>query len=396
MKTNATWPLICLLLLSILENRLASAFEGEPVAVRRWPGGSISVETHWGFILSIPQNDTNPNGVEGNVDKELILNESYNHVLARIPNQDTATWESSTPSQTLDPNSVQVTSIRANESTFGLQLTVDGVRIAIVAAEHIADHGAALPATDISYDLLVLNFAEPSVLSSQPLQQQISGVSVHNVMLNCQTNLSANAAERFATSIGASTSVKATSHNTLALAAKPDDADQTSVVVLSDTPWKMPTELAGLFEAMEKANRASREVFAKLSAQQLNFRPANGTHTPRWNCEHMMGRQLLFFSQIYNAIDPTIPILNLNPKQMPPDYQAAHPDWDGAEEARQTERVGAFTRRFANLLEGVDLEKRAPGSGWTLRRLLNQMDVHYAEHTANTVKKFDLPEWPKN
>ena len=127
----------------------------------------------------------------------------------------------------------------------------------------------------------------------------------------------------------------------------------------------------------------------------MNFEPANGTHTPRWNAEHMMGRQLLFFSQIYAAISPyAFRPIDLNPEQMPPDYRAAHPDWGGVEEARQMERANAFVRRFAYLLDDVDLDARAPGSRWTLRALLKQMGRHFAEHTANVVKKFDQPDWP--
>ena len=111
----------------------------------------------------------------------------------------------------------------------------------------------------------------------------------------------------------------------------------------------------------------------------------------------MMGRELLFFSQIYNAVDPTIPVMDLNPKQMPEDYKFAHADWTGAEEGRQMHRVQAFTRRFAYLLDGMDLDKRAKGSRfWTPRALLKQMERHYSEHTANVKKKMELPGWPES
>jgi len=77
-------------------------------------------------------------------------------------------------------------------------------------------------------------------------------------------------------------------------------------------------------------------------------------------------------------------------------YVAAHPDWTGAEEARRIERVQAFTRRFAYLLDGMDLEEKPPGhQWWTLRRLLEQMQRHYEEHTVNVEKKFALPDWPE-
>lgn len=160
--------------------------------------------------------------------------------------------------------------------------------------------------------------------------------------------------------------------------------------------WRATGELARLIDAMEKSSGESRKVFESLSADQMNWSPPNGTHTPRWNAEHMAGRQLLFFSQIYAAIDPkTHRVIDINPAQMPPDYQPAHPEWTGAEEALQVQRIGEYVRSFAYLLEGLDLDEKAPGSRWTPRGLLRQMDRHYREHTANVIKKFDLPAWPQ-
>ena len=91
---------------------------------------------------------------------------------------------------------------------------------------------------------------------------------------------------------------------------------------------------------------------------------------------------------------PATATVDLNPPQMPADYAPAHPDWTGAEEARQIERVARFTRRFADLLDRVDLDDQLQGSPWTLRRLLEQMERHYTEHTANVIKKFGLADWP--
>jgi Beta-lactamase superfamily domain/DinB superfamily len=183
--------------------------------------------------------------------------------------------------------------------------------------------------------------------------------------------------------------------NTLAVSQVDSRMEKSRKLVrLKYEPWKFPKELAALFSPKEAACRASQAVFAKLSTKQMNFQPSNGTHTPRWNSEHMMGRELGFFSQIFAQIDPAVPHIDLNPKQMPPDYVAAHPDWSGEEEARQMERVTAFTRRFAYLLNGLDLDEEAPGSRWTARALLEQMERHYKEHTENVKKKFKLPEWP--
>jgi len=190
--------------------------------------------------------------------------------------------------------------------------------------------------------------------------------------------------------------VEAFEHNTLAVAPSKAEPFKTRFVSLGTTPYEMSEEVADLFAKKEAAQKASREMFAKLSVDQMNFKPNNGSHTPRWNTEHMMGRELVFFSQIYNAVDPSIPVMDLNPKQMPKDYEFAHPDWTGAEEARQMKRVEDFTRRFAYLLDGMDLDKKAKGSRfWTPRRLLMQMERHYKEHSANVVKKMKLEGWPK-
>lgn len=173
-------------------------------------------------------------------------------------------------------------------------------------------------------------------------------------------------------------------------------ATSISPAQLLEKPPAIPEHLRELFDRMETANRRSQDVFRKLSTAQMNFKPANGTHTPRWNTEHMAGRQLLFFSQIYHAIDPNIPVFDWNPAQMPPDYKARHPEWSGKDEARAMQRVDDFCRRYSYLLKDIELDEKPPASNWpTLRALLLQMERHYDEHTANVVKKFDLPDWPK-
>ena len=185
------------------------------------------------------------------------------------------------------------------------------------------------------------------------------------------------------------------SRNVVAVSAQKEKADARWIKI-ADQPWKMAKpELSELFEQKEKSSAQSRAVFAELSIGQMNFVPGNGSHTPRWNTEHMMGRELLFFSQIYHSIDTMIPVMNWNPKQMPKDYVAAHADWTGHEEALLTLQVEAFSRRFAYLLEGLPLDKKTKGSKmWSPRGLLKQMDRHYHEHTENVKKKMQLENWP--
>ena len=168
------------------------------------------------------------------------------------------------------------------------------------------------------------------------------------------------------------------------------------VSLLLDTPSPVPEQLRQLFDRMEAANRRSQDVFRQLSVEQMNFKPSDGTHTPRWNAEHMAGRQLLFFSQIYHALDSSIPVVDRNPRQMPVDYEARNPSWSGKDEARAMQRVDDFCRRYAYLLEDIQLDERPPATSWpSLGALLLQMEQHYDEHTANVKKKFQLPDWPK-
>ncbi len=168
------------------------------------------------------------------------------------------------------------------------------------------------------------------------------------------------------------------------------------LVAQLEAPLPVPKHLRELFDRMEAANRRSQDVFRALTVKQMNFKPSDGTHTPRWNAEHMAGRQLLFFSQIYNAIDPSIPVVDRNPKQMPDVYEARHPDWSGADEARAMQRVDNFCRHYAHLLKDTRLNDRPPATSWpSLAALLLQMERHYDEHTANVKKKFELSDWPQ-
>lgn len=159
--------------------------------------------------------------------------------------------------------------------------------------------------------------------------------------------------------------------------------------------WRPSGELAQLMDAMDDAVERSARVFEPMSATQLNWAPPNGTHTPRWNAEHLVGRQLLFFSQIYAAIDPaTHRMINENPSQMPPDYRARHPEWDGEAEADRMRQVARYVRDFGYVLERLPLDQQAPGSQWTPRGLLRQMERHFDEHTANVRQKLELAGWP--
>lgn len=368
------------------------AGDGDPLAIRNWPGGTISIETNWGLHLVVNSKLRIQHPFSLPVDKVVQSSQHLNHTLLRKPNEAKSIWQEGSRPGT-NHITVQSTAVSGVNT---IAIRVDGASLVVCVPGIAPSSDEEIEGlTDI--DLLVLSSAEPEELLDESAGALVKNLKPKLILLNQIQDAQSDVVSRFQASVSALPNVSSRRHNTLPVSASNMPAGASQVVVLGTRPWKMPNELEKAFAAMEKSCADSQTVFAKLSVTQMNFKPSNGTHTPRWNTEHMMGRQLLFFSQIYHAQDATIPTMNLNPKQMPPDYEYAHPDWDGKEESRQMQRVANFTRRFAYLLDGLDLNKKAPGSSWpTLQALLTQMYRHYSEHTANTVKKFDLPDFPKN
>lgn len=371
------------------------AVDGDPVAIRRWNDGAFTIETHWGLTLGV---DTAPEAGPKLPAVDRLIHTSttgLNHVLSRLPNEVKPQWLPAAQARQGDKNAISVQSVRLyDEGPAATSVKVDGVSIAFTSAQ-----AAGSKEIDVSRlkntTVLVIVVDDKNDLIQPQLLKNVKAIKPAKVMVGGVTSVPADFTKKLDAAVG--TSCKHADHNTLAVSRATNSAKSIQQVTLTTNPWEMSADMDRVFAAMEKSSRDSQKVFAKLSVRQLNFKPSNGTHTPRWNTEHMMGRQLLFFSQIYHEIDPTIPVMDLNPKQMPKDYEFAHSDWTGVEEARQTQRVGDFTRRYAYLFEGHTLDKRAPGSRWpTLRALLEQMQHHYSEHTANTEKKFALPAFPKN
>lgn len=353
-------------------------------------------------------------------------------VLDRPPNTPRPTWQGGRAIEAATSHAVRVSVVAgwhdeqqgADQGATALfVIDVDGVRIV-----HCGDLGQkqlspeqvdALGAVDV----LLLPIGGTYTLDGQKAARVVEQVGPRMVIpLSYKTpalNIELDGPQPFLEALGGKVEVRRPPGNTVAVEsssserqrtgdgedeATPDEATQDeaaqpetttpAVVLLGYQPWQPEGELAELFEQKEAACQASQRVFETLSTEQMNFRPSDGTHTPRWNAEHMMGRELLFFTQAYAARDPAFRPIDLNPAQMPPDYRAAHPDWTGAEEARQMERVCALVRRFAYLLDEAELDEPAWPEGWTLRFLLNRMKEHYQQHTANVQKKFELPDWP--
>jgi hypothetical protein len=385
------------ILISSLVVSLSFANEARPVAIRYWPNNGVSVETMWNLHVGIGIDASNRSDLPRAADVEFIddfweATPGNILFLDRKPNEPKPTLNAWDAGEQLSDDAVTIARIEIvgaenSKHLFVTSIQVNGVCIVDCKKNSVQELVAAfkgheLPSELQNVDVLLLEDASKESTEMTALAEWLKPRIVllrKNVQLE---NV-------------ASSAIEIVQHNTFAVSKSSEPKSPTRWVKLGESAWSMNEPLTGLFDKKEAACLSSRVVFRELSALQMNFQPSNGTHTPRWNAEHMMGRELLFFSQIYHAVDSSVPIMDLNPKQMPAEYQAAHSDWTGREEALQMERVEAFTRRFAYLLEGMNIEQKAKGSSfWTPKSLLVQMDRHYTEHTANVVKKQSLADWP--
>jgi len=374
------------------------ANDGQPVAVRYWPNNCISIETMWNFHIVIGVDATSRQLLPRTADVEFVddfweASEGNILVLDRKPNEPKPTLNAFAADQQYSAEAVRIArvainGIGTNKPLYVTSLRVDGVNIVDCKNNSAQEMASSLKGRELPNELQKIDVLLVDDANDQPTALHALSELLRPKVVLLRKN--------FQHEKISSSAIEAIEHNSIAFSKSNEPNGKTRWVKLGDSVWKMDEPLAGMFAKKEAACLSSRLVFKELSSVQMNFRPANGTHTPRWNAEHMMGRELLFFSQIYHAVDPNIPVMDLNPKQMPNEYQAAHLDWTGAEEAMQMDRVEAFTRRYAYLLSGMILDQKAKGSSfWTPKALLSQMEKHYSEHTANVVKKKSLADWPE-
>jgi hypothetical protein len=290
--------------------------------------------------------------------------------------------------------------LRPLDQTTVLWINVDGVSILVVPPSWGDGESAYGSDESIHADVLILPSENLDTLKCSSVKSLVESLDPHTILFS-GFDVDDSSFETVVEHFGPESESRVIEHNTLAVRSsnlidlENENPDTLQLVRMGEEAWQMPADLSELMDAMDAASHYSQRVFTQLSVNRMNFRPSNGTHTPRWNAEHMVGRQLLFFSKIYHAVDPVIPVINSNPKQMPDQYEPAHPKWDGAEEARQMKLASQFCRRYAYLLDGMDLDDKPPAVRWpSLRALFVQMDRHYREHTANVIEKFELPDWP--
>ena len=408
-----------------------------PVAVRWWGQGFVTIETWWGLTVAIDPYDTGIGYEDPDVSADLVLithaHKDHNNpdlvkedpkvfrglgeddrvrdlqvALDRKPNEEKPTAGERSEIGDLSEHAVTARTIASfHDDQQGAQrghnamwlIETDGVRIL-----HMGDFGQKQLTSEQrqtigEIDVLLIPVGGVYTVDGKQAAQIVEQINPRIVVpIHYKTeklNIDLQPAEAFTDALPQSFQRAQTKGNTLAAAARDAGGDRTQkLVVLDYRPWEMPAELAERFERMDAAQKKSREVFAPLSAGQMNFRPSNGTHTPRWNVEHMNGYALSMFSGFFNSVDPEIARITERPEQMPPDYVPANPTWTGAEEARQVDRTRAFAKRFAYLLDGKPMDATVEGVRLPLGRVFEIQERHYNEHTGNVVKKFDLPDWP--
>jgi L-ascorbate metabolism protein UlaG (beta-lactamase superfamily) len=422
---------------SLLLAGSAAAEPSLPVAVRFWGQSLVTIETAWNLRIAVDPYALRVGYDDPGIEADLVLvtHEHFDHnnlglvrgtahvvrgldengavrpvdlVLDRLPNRPAPEVFSAAAAVMRSEHAVRVRSIAAyHDQSSGAKrgsnamflIEADGVRIL-----HCGDFGEpAVTAQQLgamgTVDVLLIPVGGVYTVDGVQAARITEAVQPRIVVpIHYKTDaltIELETVEPFLQTLDERYERRRPDGNTLAVAAgRGPTKEAPHVVILGTGPRPLPPEMEALFSAKEKASRGAQVVFKTLTTDQMNHRPSDGTHTPRWNAEHMMGRELGFFSAVYSALDPAIAAVDLNPRQMPADYVPGHPDWTGAEEARQLDRVTRLSRRFAYLLEGMDLDEKPNGSPWTLRRLLEQMHRHYTEHTANVVKKFDLADWP--
>ncbi len=326
---------------------------GDPVAIRRLPKGDYAIESMWNLSVvvasdSVPER-SELQGVdllfatekaESNEPRRRFLEHvrpqgkaGIDHLLDRPANLPQATFVPRVDVSKPTGNAIRVRTFPRSSVVI---VDVDGVRVTY----------AQDPSSRIDTDTM-------DAISGCDVLIVAAGTADAGAAIE---RLGKQVAPRFLL-LATDSSNRTDVNNTLAIRSSlSSDTKSRRTIVLNREPTELPVQLASLMQKKEAACEASQKVFATLSVKQLNFRPSNGTHTPRWNAEHMMGRELLFFSQIFAKQDPAIPVMDLNPKQMPPDYVARHADWTGEEEARQMERSFGFH-------EAVRLPDQRPSVG---------------------------------
>ncbi len=383
----------------LLGTAIASAEPGMPVAVRWWGGDTISVESSWNLSVSVSATAGDAQEADLTVITDAAPADSdaatfsaaggnLDVSLDRYANQADLTIGASDAFEAT-PNTVRVRSF-AGESLWVL-IQADAMSILYTNDEAAASIPDPITTEIASIDVLVLpvGIQDPGAIIAAASARLVVPIAFRSPrgreFKAFEEHLAGAAGRRDA--VGNTTAISTNIQTGLP-----------GLEVLEPRPWRARGKLGALLKSIDRKNARSQETFAPLSANQMNHKPSNGTHAPRWNVEHMAGTELAFFTAVYAAANPSIPAWRSFPAQMPPDYVPAHPEWTGAEEARRMQRVAALRNRFAYLLDGMDLDqlpRGGPAFAQSLQGMCEIVANHYDEHTAHVHKKFKLPDWPE-
>lgn len=402
---------LLLLLLCIAAAAARAGDPGKPVAVRWWGGSAVSIETWWGLVAVVDRPADEPTGdvvlrsggnpaprrdanIVWGVDSRAEVKPIF-AVLDRLANEPEPRFGSAIEMVTRSPHAMTIRSIasttREGDANAMFLIAVDGVRILHcgrlgqrrLSPEQIEQAGAV--------DMLLIGDslvpADAAAICEQLRPRIVTPMTGDD---HRQAFLSAMP-DRYRL-------VRAAGNTTPVTADRGPTRARPTIAILHDRPWRMPDEMAVLEARATESSRAAQKLIRSMTERQLDHRPADGTHTVRWNAEHMMSAELFFFTSAYEAIDESIPKIALFPEQKPADYRPANPRWTPAEEARQMERARALVRRFAYLLDGLPLDELPEGAPRFLRSLEGMWRQpaaeHYAHHAEMIREKSNLPDWP--
>lgn len=405
-----------LLLASLSVSAAAQSF---PVAVRWWGGRTVSVENWWNLHVVVAETAeaaaagplseadlllvagggaAGGGDVESDIEVRELSGENLWLVLDRPPNQDR--------SSVLSPiEAVQRSGHECSVRSLGGWLVViesDGVRLGVVLRPRGEDE-PVVPREVIPLDLLAIPLAGEHALTVDAARELIGRAEARLVVPiggeSFAEGAPREALEKLRRALPDGAELASQVGNTSPVTRdRGPTAGAPRVLVLRPEPWQPPRELANLVERLSVAAGEVGRLFAPLTVEQMNFRPPDGTHTPRWNVEHLASTELYFLTNIYSNRTDLIGPIPLFPQQMPEDYQPRHADWTGAEEARRIGRVRSLVDRYLYLLDGVpldDLPEGAPQFAESLRGVFDVLAGHYREHAAHVRQKMDLPGWPE-
>ncbi|MBN1490358.1 MAG: MBL fold metallo-hydrolase [Phycisphaerae bacterium] len=409
-----------------------------PLAIRWWGQSCISIETFWGFTIVIdPFPPDERLGYPGpNLAAELVLISdarpsrsaadtvrgepvilrghgeaaAVDHILDRAPNQPEATVRPSSEVGKPSLHAVRVRGIPVStsgpEPHLGMMflLEVDGVRIL-----HCDGLGQPLTEEQIDaigpIDVLLLPVGEAGGLGAADAAGVVRKLKPTRLVwpLRCIADGGDSTMDPIDAFVRetrrANLLVRQVKGNTVAITRLPagrrPPVGSPAVILAERRPIHPEPDVERALLGARKDRQTMIDDLGGISDAQLDHRPSDGTHTIRWNFEHTTARELGFFSQIYHAIDPEIPVINWNPAQMPPDFVPWHPDWGTQEMVRHVRRIEGFTERFSYLLADAPPTMRIENTHFSIKYLTALIVGHYQNHTGKAVHKFTLPDWPR-